>query len=497
MSHPKQPVDLRESVRALARTRLSKIRPDAAPRFLDENFPAQSAFITDPGRMKVVLCTRRSGKSYGAGLYLYKEAYEQAGVSCLYLALTRDSAKKIMWKDVLKPISRQLMLNARFNETELTATLTNDSVLYLLGVDSAEEEKKKLLGQKYKLVVIDEAASFSVDLNELVYGVLKPSVADYRGTICLIGTPGNVKRGLFFDLTQGQDPSAAGTWERQGFSGHRWSTFDNPFMRAQWTEEIAELKAANPRIEDTPLFQQHYMGRWVVDDSKLVYRYLVGRNDFDGTLPHPAGGHWHYVLGIDLGYNDPTALVVCAWHEHDRTLYVLEAGQESGLDVTAVAQRIRALEKRFEFDAMVIDNANKQAVEELRRRHDLALTPADKTGKSDFIEIMNGEFIQGHIKLGPQARELAEQYGTLVWNERSEKREEHPGCRNDLADAATYAWRRCYQYLSEAPVRPPTPGTAEWNAQIEEELLQVAMRDAMRRHADPLDPDTSWLWEEY
>jgi len=124
----------------------------------------------------------------------------------------RDSAKKIMWKDVLKPISRQLMLNARFNETELTATLTNDSVIYLLGVDSAEEEKKKLLGQKYKLVVIDEAASFSVDLNELVYGVLKPSVADYRGTICLIGTPGNVKRGLFFDLTQGQDPSAAGTW---------------------------------------------------------------------------------------------------------------------------------------------------------------------------------------------------------------------------------------------------------------------------------------------
>jgi len=63
VSHPKQPVDLRESVRALARTRLSKIRPDAAPRFLDENFPAQSAFITDPGRMKVVLCTRRSGKS--------------------------------------------------------------------------------------------------------------------------------------------------------------------------------------------------------------------------------------------------------------------------------------------------------------------------------------------------------------------------------------------------------------------------------------------------
>lgn len=33
------------------------------------------------------------------------------------------------------------------------------------------------------------------------------------------------------------------------------------------------MKAANPRIEETPLFQQHYLGRWAIDDSKLVYRF--------------------------------------------------------------------------------------------------------------------------------------------------------------------------------------------------------------------------------
>ena len=473
------PPDLKAIVRELARKRLAKRRGGAPPSFLDGKFPAQMGFITDPARMKVALCTRRSGKSYGAGLYLYKEAWETPGVSCLYLALTRDSAKKIMWKDVLKPINRQLNLDARFNETELTATLPNDSVIYILGVDSTEEEKKKLLGQKYKLVIIDEAASFSVDLNELVYGVLKPSVADYRGTICLIGTPGNVKRGLFFELTQNQDPSCAGTWERQGFSGHRWSTFDNPHMRTQWVDEIADLKFSNPGIEDTPLYQQHYMGRWVVDDSKLVYRYLVGRNDFT-TPPAFDYGGWHYILGVDLGYNDPTAFVVCAWHDHDRTLYIIEAIQQSGLDVTAVAQRIRALQKHYEFEAMVVDNANKQAVQELCRRHGLPLESADKTGKADFIEIMNGEFIQGRIKLGPNARELAEQYGTLVWNERSEKREEHPGCRNDLADAANYSWKRCYQYLSVAPALKPLPGSPEWAKAQERALFEHAQREVLR-----------------
>ena len=28
-----------------------------------------------------------------------------------------------------------------------------------------------------------------------------------------------------------------------------------------WLQEIADLKLANPRIEKTPLFQQHYLGR--------------------------------------------------------------------------------------------------------------------------------------------------------------------------------------------------------------------------------------------
>jgi hypothetical protein len=81
----------------------------------------------------------------------------------------------------------------------------------------------------------------------------------------------------------------------------------------------------------------------------------------------------------------------------------MEAEKFVHLDVTDVAQKIRAYQARYELDIIVIDNANKQAVQELQRRHDLPLRAADKTGKSDFIEIMNGEFIQGRIKVDPQA----------------------------------------------------------------------------------------------
>lgn len=453
-------------------------RAPKPPRLIDDSFSAQTQFLEDSASLLVVLCTRRAGKSYGAALKLLRAAYEHPGASCLYIALTRDSAKRILWKDVLKTINREMNLGASFNETSLAMTLRNGSIVYLLGADTDEEEKQKLLGQKYAAVVIDEGASFSIDLRELVYGILKPAVADYRGSIALIGTPGNLKKGLFFELTNGQDPLTPGTWKKDGWSGHRWSAADSPHMRDKWAEEIAELKASNPLIEDTPLFQQHYLGRWVIDESKLVYRYQPGRNDAAELPRLHHSDEWSYVLGVDLGYDDPTAFVVVAFSNFQRELYILEASAESGLDVTATAERIRGLMERHEFSRIVIDNANKQAVEEMKQRHSLPLHPADKTGKEDFIEIMNGDFIQGYIRLLPQAKEaMGTEYAELIWDDKSDKRREHPSCANHKADAALYAWRYAYSYLAErAPAQRPPPGSQEWHQAQAKHLQERATK---------------------
>jgi len=449
-----------------------------APTFGDAAFREQQAFLDDPSPLRVVLCTRRSGKSYGAGLALFRAAFATPGVSCLYVALTRASAKRILWKDVLKVVDREKQLGCRFNETELSVTLPNGSVIYLLGLDADEGEKEKALGQKFAAVVVDEAASFSIDLNELVYGILKPAVADYRGQISLIGTPGNLKRGLFFDLTEGQDPGAPGRWFLRGWSGHRWSARDNPHMADKWAAEVEELRAANPRIEETPLFRQHYLGQWVVDDDARVYRWDRARNGWNGQLPSIAGrGGWHHVIGLDLGFNDSTAWVVAAYHDADRTLFLLESIKAERLDVTDVATRTKALLARYDVDRVVVDGANKQAVEELKRRHGLPLTAADKSGKADFIEVMNGDLITGRIRVDVErAASLAEEWEGLVWDTRhQDRRVEHPACPNHAADAALYAWRFCYAYLAEAPVARPPAGSPEALAQEAADLERVAL----------------------
>lgn len=450
----------------------------AAPDFVDAKFPMQTALLLDVAAMIVVLCTRRAAKSFSAIKRLLRAMYRHPGCSCLFLGLTRETAKRVVWKDTLRILNRDMKLGGKFNKNELSFTLPNGSVLYILGVDADESEKEKLLGQKYAEVAIDESASYSIDLHELIYGVLKPAVADYRGTIAMYGTPGNLKNGLFFDLTNGKNPSRPERWLLRGWSGHCWSTVDNPYMVDNWKAEIADLIAANPLIQETPTFQQNYLGLWVVDESKLVYRYMPVRNDFNGSLPaHKGRGEWHFILAIDLGFTDATSFTVLAYHDADRTLYVVSSHKKPGLDITAKAAQAKALKAKWPIEQVVIDGSNADAVAELNNRHDLEAIPADKTGKFDFIDIMNDEFIQGRIKLSPECQPLKDEYAALVVDEKKllkRKREEHPGCENHCADGALYGWRWCWQYLSvEAPPPPPINTPEHFAARVEAERQRV------------------------
>lgn len=425
-------------------------------------FRQQAAFINDKARLKALFCTRRAAKSYTAGAYMVQECLVNPGVNCLFLGLTHASAKGIIWKDILKTLNLKLDLEISFNETTLIATFPNGSQIYVTGVDVSEDEMNKLLGKKYRLVCIDEASMYTIDMNKLVYGILKPATADLRGTICLMGTASNFTRGLFYDITLGKEP---------GWSLHSWTAYDNPHIAKQWAEEIEEINTLRPLFRETPLFKQWYLNEWVVDTDKLVYKYSFDRNSF-AKLPtslSPAG--WTYILGVDLGYEDDTAFVLCAFHENDKTLYVVKSFNKKHMDITDVANKIKEFRdsKEFPVAKVIIDGSNKQAVEEMQRRHGVALEAADKIGKSDFIEIMNGELIQGHIKIKDTLTALTQEMMGLVWMTDGDKvklpRKEHPNLPNHLCDALLYAWRYCYGYMAESLKPKVIVGSREWYMQ--------------------------------
>ena len=440
--------------------------PLPLPRLFSPEFPQQEAFYRDPAKLKALFCTRRAAKSYTAGLCLVDTAQTYEGSNGLFIGLTRASAKAIVWKDILHVIDRRFNLGASFNQTDLIMRLPNRSEIVVTGVDVDEEEMLKLLGRKWHFVAIDEGSMYTINTRNLVYGILKPACADFRAPIALFGTSSNFTRGLFYDITTGKEP---------GWSVHRWTAHDNPFVAKNWQEELDEIARERPLYMETPQYRQWYLNEWVVDEEKLVYRFHESRNLY-AQLPHLSTDGWTYVLGVDTGWEDDNAFVLCGYHLNDPHLYVIRTFNKPKMTFDMVVEKIQEFMADSEFppSKVIIDGANKQGVESMRARSNIPFEYADKQGKVDFIEMLNADLIQGKIKLSKECKSLMDEMMALVWKTEGDiiivPKKEHPALPNHLCDAFLYAWRCGWHFQHSKVEEKIVVGSNRWYQKQAEDI---------------------------
>ncbi len=462
------------------------------------SFDKQIAFIEDDHRLKAAFTTRRGAKSYCDGIYLLKEASETPNANCLYLGLTKGSAIGIIWKDILLDIINKCGIECDLNLTEHYITLKNGSVIYISGVDVDEQERKKLFGRKYRLVVLDEAALYGIDLRDLIYVVLRPSLVDMRGTCVLSGMASDITYGLFYDITTGKE---------QGWSLHTWTAYDNPHIAAQWAEDIAFIAKHQPALMATARFRQAYLNEWVVDAEKLVYKFNPNKNLFH-DLPYPNSKGWTFNLGVDTGWEDDNAFVLSGYHENDSNLYILKVFKKNHMyfDHPDPLKSVRAKIKEFTDDPrypvsqVIIDGANKQGVETMNIRGDINFTYADKLGKADHIEVCNGDLLMGKIKIHDSCTELITEMIKLVWQTEGDRikipRKEHPTLPNHLCDAFLYGWFNGWHFLSRPAKVALLPGTPEY-VKEQEDLHKQAIMERMKRDQAANDARTRGItWQK-
>jgi hypothetical protein len=466
------------------------------PNILEKAFPHQVDFIKHHAKQKVLFCTRRSAKSFTAGLYLVYEALQNPGCNCLFVGLTRESAKGIICKDILNIIDTAYGLNARFNQAELTMTLPNGSVIKVTGIDADEKEMNKLLGRKYRLVCIDEASMYTIDLKNLVYGVLGPAMIDPNnegdsGIICLMGTASDFPRGLFYEITIGKE---------KGWELFKWSAFDNPYVSKQWALALEKIKQERPEYMETPQYKQWYQNLWVIDDEKLVYRFDMQRN-LCPFMPIKHHTGWVYVLGVDTGWEDDTAFVLTAYHEHDPNLYIARVFKKKKMTFDDVIVKIEEFcRSDMAPHKIIIDGANKQGVESMRMRSNIPFEYADKQDKVTFIELCNSDLIQGKIKIINTAenRPLWEEMSALVWVTDGDKikypKKEHPSLPNHCLDAFLYAWRCGYHYAATKPVKKVVKYSPTWYQEQSENIWEREREYLTQSNSDwPVEGDLGEL----
>lgn len=405
--------------------------------------------------------------------------------NCLYLAKTRDIAKRLMWNDI-KKLCRLYKDNVKINEADLSIYFHDtDAYIYLKGVPDSKGAEK-LRGDKFKLIVIDEAQGFPTYAKYLVEEVLRPSLFDLQGTLTLTGTPNESCAGFFYDADN------SSVWK-----SHTWTFRNNKYLIELALANNKALRSADDLIAqelvesgkkiDDPSVQREYFGRWVASSSLNIYSY-------DPSINQPTkqlildGETIRVVLGIDTGFNDADAIVAIGFDKNARECYLLEEFKMPKQDITQLSEKIIYFKNKYNPYKIVMDQGalGKKIAEEINNRHSLNIVPAIKTEKFSYIKLLNADLTRGFIKI-PKDSQLALEMRQLKFDEKlykENKYKESDQFDNHLCDAFLYAWRDVYTHYFKQKTAAPAYGTPEWYKQEEERMYNHALQPTRINNQD-------------
>lgn len=419
----------------------------------DKSISAQYNFVKDQSKYIAALTTRRAGKTTALAHRFLRTLLKHPNSFCPYIALTRDSARNIMWQ-IMQTESKRFHIEAQFTESNLTMTLQNGSRLQLFGADM-KNFIDRLRGIKTPGAAIDEAQSFRSHIEQLIDDVLIPGTLDYvDGWVAVTGTPGPVPQGFFYDITEKR---------KNNYSVHTWSLFDNPYLPdpKKFVEDVIRQKGWS---SDSPTLLREYFGRWVIDLDVLLIRYL-DHCHYD-QLPNLK---WNYILGIDLGFNDADALAVLAWSPQDPATYLVEEIVTNKQGLTELVRQIQELRTRYTFAKMVIDEGGlgKKLAEEMRRQHQIPVHGADKTLKLQSVAFLNDAMRTNRFKAKRNSIFAEDSFRVQIDKDKTtpERIVIKDSFHSDIIDAVIYAFKESPAYTYQKPIAKPKYGTPEWQAQ--------------------------------
>jgi len=449
--------------------------PDAIKAEVAGLFAQQTALLNDPSRAKLAIAGRRGGKTHTIVHAALAAAGRRRNMVVPVAEKTLTCASATAFWSQLQAFEAKYKLGIDLHNTHKIATLTNGSVIKLVGADSIDQADK-IRGEKYPLVIIDEAGTFRSHILEyLIVECAQPATLDLAGTIMPVGTPGPRRTGYWHDICHSDK------WAR-----HHWTLLDNVTLGPDraWRElQLVEARQLNGWDLTHPTFLREYMGEWAEGGGTLIYEaYNPLTCDVDAL---PADQNWRFGLSIDFGFEEPCAFITTATRKDDPNVYVVESEERSKMTPSAAAEYVDFLRGRRNFDWIVGDSggAGKGYVEEMRRTFGIPVVAALKTDKAVNIGFINGDFAGGKLKIvRDRNAKLREDLLHLQWDE--EHKDAARRMADHLPDAFLYGVRQWRQYLPDrrkSTWAVPKPGEPGWHELEDERMLQAAFdRNAPR-----------------
>lgn len=458
-------------------------------RLQDFLFKEQLAFVRDPARFATAVCSVRAGKTTSCAADLIDSALRAPGTTQLYITLARSSAKRIIWPDLHK-INREYDLGGIPNESDLSFKFDNQSIIYCSGASDATEIEKFRGLSNVGLVYIDESQAFRAFLKELVEEILIKRLYDTNGRLRMIGTPGPIPAGYFYDSSQSDQ-----------WSHHAWTLHNNPWIErksGKTVQELIQQDCDRKGVDlNDPSIQRECFGRWVLDANSLLLEYKADRNHYE-KLP---AGNYTYILGMDFGYEDADAFSVLGWAHNSPNTYLVEELIAEKQTYEQMVQNFDKLCAKYPICKVVADpgGGGKKLIESLRPRYPIPMQTADKLGKIANYGLLNNALRTGRF-LAKRDSRFAQDCNLLEKDkDKSTPDKTIVKGHSDAVDSCLYAFKESPAYGYQPP--PPTykPGSPEWSQQ-EQDKMREALFKQVKEEQDAMKDseaefDKYWKYE--
>ncbi len=449
-------------------------------------FPEQARLVKDPSRNAVAVCGRRSGKTIAAVLRALIVALAMPDVGCLFIAATRESAKQLAWK-ALRRFNESLGLGGTVNWTDLSLTLPNGSTVHLRGVDTEKAADLVRGISRLAFAAVDEVQRGRPDvLTTLIKDVIRPALADVRGTLWLLGTPNpKGKLGVLWER-----------WEAGIFSQHTWTIYENtkgfPTREALDATIQEDLDAEN-ETKESAWFQREYLARWVVDLASRAYKFDDAINIY-ADLPIDLN---QSLLCVDIGYGDADAIGDLAWNEDAGVMHLRREDIQRGQTVIDLGQKLSRLADDTTPMMIVVDAGGGGLKDLATLQQMLPRLPLQAAVKPDVhmqVKAMNNVLVHGRFKVRKDSQ-FAKDVRQVGWVKGvvGGKLDE-AAFHSDIIPACRYGVMAATPFLPEIADAIPAELKAAF-AVVDEQARRRARAMRQGRKVDPLaveDGEEEW-----
>lgn len=332
--------------------------------------PAQARVKSEARRFNVLCAGRRIGKSVLSRDRLITPAL--LGKPTAYFCPTYKMLADY-WRETVAALFPIL---DKSNVQEKRLQLITGGVIDMWSLD----EPNAARGRKYAHVAIDEAAMIA-RLEEAWQEVIRPTLADYRGSADFYSTPKG--HNFFWQLWQrGQDP------EQGDWASWQMPTSANPYI------DPAEIEAARRELPERT-FEQEFLATFT-DDGGGVFRKVREAATAERVQPYPG----EFVAGLDWAKdNDFTVMVII----DAKSRRMVDCDRFNRIDWSVQRSRVVTLANKWRVKSILaegnsIGSPNIEALRKVDRLPVHEFTTTNQS-KADIIEALVLAFERSDIAI--------------------------------------------------------------------------------------------------